>query len=458
MNGRHGELDLLNRNGVDRLNGNHLARCPKACLWIIIIGNVSVLSDLPHHKFLALGSGIGLQIDALCVVKLSDLLSSLGVCVGGSARDGDGFGKLEYPTLLSVSAVSIGFVTVHRYNGVLRYRIALCRKDLKPHHVGLSMREGVGGLERLVAIIQIEINKRSCVFGGIGRGDLNGCKIANCGLGYRERDLGQHGGVDRLQLDLLIVNSEGGAAACGINGDVALFDEPFDKDLARRGICRGDVDVFIGFCLGDLLGARIVRVCRTARDGDGTLCFQITPMGAFVVVAVERLSVEGFHGFACEDRAVCRDHIKGDLIFGQRQIFIGGSERYVLGIDHNDHVLRPILFGLGGVDREVDVLTAHEIGKGKVHLLKRRCKDRHDRHALLAHIKVGFLMGGLVDRDIARDDLPIFENLSLGSLVGTEVDPLAASLGDLFGAVAVLVCLAACDGDRYGERKVITLV
>ena len=67
---RHGQLDLVDRNGVDRFaNNNRGTTYPNVCWVTMFIGNIPICCNLPHQKFFTLGCFVCFDEEIVTIVK-----------------------------------------------------------------------------------------------------------------------------------------------------------------------------------------------------------------------------------------------------------------------------------------------------------------------------------------------------------------------------------------------------
>ena len=90
----------------------------------------------------------------------------------------------------NISAIAVGLIAVYGNNGTFCNGIAFGGNDLELHSVRSAILKGIGGSQLCVGgLVNVKINQLCGVFGGIGRGDLNGCKIAGLGSCYSKNNL-----------------------------------------------------------------------------------------------------------------------------------------------------------------------------------------------------------------------------------------------------------------------------
>ena len=67
---RHGQLDLVDRDGVDRFaNNNRGTTYPNVCWVTMVIGNIPICCNLPHQKFFTLGCFVCFDEEIVTIVK-----------------------------------------------------------------------------------------------------------------------------------------------------------------------------------------------------------------------------------------------------------------------------------------------------------------------------------------------------------------------------------------------------
>ena len=210
----------------------------------------------------------------------------------------------------NISAIAVGLITVYGNNGILCDGIAFGGNDLELHSVRSAILKGIGGSQLCVGgLVNVKINQLCRVFGGIGRGDLNGCKIAGLGSCYSKNNFFKHVCNHCFNSYGLIIQIEvrGVLVVRRIDRYVAGFYDPSQKDLSFGNLVCLEIDV-LAQALGNFHGTGAIFIRLTVDYGDRNRKFKVVEPQR--ETSARLFTVDVYLGVAIDLITVCKNELE----------------------------------------------------------------------------------------------------------------------------------------------------